>query len=187
MTQSTQRSLLVIRLEASIRLLYLQTICRFNDSVLVTEFPKSGGTWLGEMVADAFKMPFPQNRFPQLSRCLYHGHHLKRFRSVKTIVLWRDPRDVVVSWYYHTLTSAVGHTSMQNHAHRALRFSDVDDIHTNLPAFIDYMFTVQPTPKFTWCEFYDNWFHEDNGSAKMLLPNSLLCAVFSAQTYHSPT
>jgi hypothetical protein len=160
MTQTKQRSIATIRLEALIRLFNLSTISRFNDSVLLTEYPKSGGTWLGEMVADVCAIDFPQNRFPSSTRCLYHGHYLRRFPSVKTIVLWRDPRDIVVSWYYHTLTSTVGHSSMQYHALRHLDFTDVGDIKSNLPAFIEYMFTAQRTPKFTWTEFFDFWFDD---------------------------
>lgn len=162
MTNPRHRSIATIRLDAFIRLLNLRSICRFNDSILVTEYPKSGGTWLGEMVADMYSLKFPQNRFPHIQGCLYHGHYLQQFHSVKTIVLWRDPRDIVVSWYYHTLTSSVSHTSMQKHAHEALQLEDVTDIKNNLPSFIDYMFTGQRTPKFTWCDFFDSWFNNSD-------------------------
>jgi hypothetical protein len=114
------------------------------------------------MLADLHNIDFPQNRLPGVSGCVYHGHYLQHFKSVPTVVLWRDPRDVVVSWYYHSLTSAIGHPTMQSHAHQTLGFDDVTDIRANLPAFIEYMFTDQRTPKFTWADFFDSWFHDQS-------------------------
>ena len=91
------------------------------------------------------------------------GHYLTEFRSVPTIVLWRDPRDIVVSWYYHTLTSNVSHPIVKKHALDHLHIRDLTDIRTNLPDFIDYMFTDQKVPKFTWVDFFNQW-HENNNA-----------------------
>ena len=43
---------------------------------VVNEFPKSGGTWVGQMLGRALGVPFPRNRFPVLRPSIMHGHYL---------------------------------------------------------------------------------------------------------------
>ena len=71
------------KIEQLIRLVYINSVSIKNDSVLVMEFPKSGGTWLGQLIAGYLEIPFPRNRIPTLKRSLYHGHYYPKNRITK--------------------------------------------------------------------------------------------------------
>lgn len=64
---------------------------------VVNEYPKSGGTWVGQMLGRALNVPFPRNRFPVPRSSIMHSHYLDP-RGLRNVVLaWRDGRDVMVS------------------------------------------------------------------------------------------
>ena len=148
----------LIRLQGLWRTLLVHTVAGVVPYYVVNEYPKSGGTWLGQMIASALDIPFPRHRMPILGRSIMHGHHLHPTGMRNTVVLWRDGRDVTVSWYYHCLfRSERTHPSLIEENRRALPFDDYEDIGANLPRFIDYLFDGQRHPGFSWSRFVDNW------------------------------
>lgn len=125
---------------------------------LVNEYPRSGGSWLGQMLARVFGMPFPRNRLPMLRPSIMHGHYLHAWNIKKAVILWRDGRDVIVSQYFHHLFENERHNAVVVKAAREhLGFSDYTDIRSNLPAFIRYVFEESPFPGFSWVDFVDRW------------------------------
>lgn len=125
---------------------------------LLTEFPKSGGTWLGSMLAAVLDVPFPRHQLPGLHRCVVHGHFLPA-RGLKTaIVLVRDGRDVMVSWYFHcTVKYVEGNSALVDIVSRDLNLADPRDVQANLPRFIEYSFERQRHPRFSWTQFVRAW------------------------------
>lgn len=157
------RSKLQIKLAAAKKLFMWHYLNRPLNLVLLTEFPKSGGSWFGQMLSDASNLPFPRNISPKLEESILHGHHLHHKDFGKVIAVMRDGRDVMVSAYYHFLFDNDRNSSygvIENR--KRLNFRDYNDIRTNLPQFIDFMFTVYGKERFhiTWSEavnsFYDN-------------------------------
>jgi hypothetical protein len=70
----------------------------------ICEYPKSGGTWLGHMLADYLQLPFPQSpALPLAMACVVHNHWLPHPRLQRCFYLYRDGRDVMVSYYFHRL------------------------------------------------------------------------------------
>ena len=125
---------------------------------VVNEFPKSGGTWLGQMLARALGIPFPRNRYPVLRPSIMHGHYLHPAGMRNVVVAWRDGRDVMVSWYHQCLFSHERKNDLQvERARRDLPFADYDDVRGNLPAFIEWSFTRPRAPRFSWSEFVRRW------------------------------
>lgn len=134
---------------------------------LVTEFPKSGATWYSKMLSECIGVPFPPQADPPRwetsilrSTVLYNP----RFRNV-TVVM-RDGRDVMVSAYYHFLFHNEANAEFGVEQKRAvLQFSDYDDIRTNMPTFIDYMFQTFPregwSTRFHWARFVDSWMDQE--------------------------
>ena len=105
---------------------------------IVNEYPKSGGTWVGQMLGRALRVPFPRNRFPVLRPSIMHGHYLRPWGMKNVVVVWRDGRDVMVSWYYQNLFSHEWRNDLQvERARREFSFRNYDDIYKNLPEFIE--------------------------------------------------
>lgn len=106
-----------------------RALIRWRTDVYVVSFPKSGRTWLRVMLAKAlsihFGLPYDEPIDPQevVSPLAFHlpyvvfvhdgsdrsRHEYERcasarrriYRGKKVVLLVRDPRDVVVSWYFH--------------------------------------------------------------------------------------
>ena len=141
---------------------------------VVNEFPKSGGTWAGQMLGRALGAPFPRNRLPVLRTSIMHGHYLSPWGMKNVVVCWRDGRDVIVSWYHQLLIPHEWNELQVRRSRRELPLQDYGDIYENLPAFIEYAFTrsrpmrspwtdfARPftsphAPNFSWTDFVRSW------------------------------
>ncbi len=126
---------------------------------IVNEYPKSGGSWLSQMLAVALNVPFPRNRLPMLRSCILHAHFLRVGTLKNVIVLWRDGRDVIVSQYYHSLflNDRGGNNIVVDRITADLQLNEIHDIKKNLPFFIEYVIKEKKHPKFSWTDFVNRW------------------------------
>jgi hypothetical protein len=125
---------------------------------IINEYPKSGGSWVGEMVGSALGVPFPRNRLPMLCPSILHGHMMHSWNMNNALIVWRDGRDVLISQYYHSLfENSTGNSRLVNMCRADLEFSDYDDISSNLLAFMEYVFDKKQHPKFSWNDFAKKW------------------------------
>lgn len=134
--------------------------------VFLVEYPKSGGTWLKSMVSHALEIPAWNRTRSPFQPCVMQAHWTNSFGLPldKTIVLHRDGRDIMVSFYYHSFF----YNDLLNRAHvdlmkKHLPFDDYDDIRNNLLPFMKFVFQTPATPKFSWSEFVNAW--HDKGEA----------------------
>lgn len=157
------RSIVAIRMESLYRRVFMSKIADKKSSFVVVEFPKSGGSWITGMLSNALDVDFPRNRFPTHQISAFQGHYLKVSLPNK-VVIWRDPRDIMVSWYFH---SVVGndhvHSSYVKKVRANLEIVEPENIDENLERFIHYCFQRKNTPGFNWNDFFDSWF--DNSDA----------------------
>lgn len=151
------------KLEHAIRLFLVNTITPYNNSILIVEYPKSGGTWLGQLTSDYFRISFPRNRFPVIGRSVFHSHYLPKWRipkNKKILFLVRDGRDVIVSLYYHQLIwndkNRLSPKDVLYHRSRT-GFDDFEDVKGNMNDFIRYTFTERST-KFQQFTYMGNWY-----------------------------
>ncbi len=130
---------------------------------VVNEYPKSGGSWTAQMLEKALGVPFPRNRLPVPRSSIMQGHYLSPWGIKNALVVWRDGRDVMVSWYHHCLfPNERQNAPLVAETRRDLSFEDYEDVRNNLPAFLEYAFTRQRRPHFTWPQFVRNW-HDRKG------------------------
>ena len=115
---------------------------------VVNEYPKSGGTWVGQMLGRALGVPFPRNRFPVMRTSIMHGHYLSPLGMRNVVVVWRDGRDVMVSWYHQQLIPHGLNGRQVARSRRELSLKNYDDVYANLPAFIEYAITRPHYPGF---------------------------------------
>jgi len=125
---------------------------------LVNEFPKSGGTWLAKMLSDTLDLPFRQNAPIRLERSVTHGHFLNPLGLRNVVVLWRDPRDLLVSFYHHCyFVNEHNNAALVQIMKARCPFDDYADIRVNLPAFIRFLSKTPVSPSFTWPKFVAVW------------------------------
>ena len=149
------------RLNGLIRRGFLKLPSVQRQSLLLNEFPKSGASWLGMMLAELLGMDFPRNRFPTVAaRQIFHGHYLPgpSVSRMRRILQWRDGRDVIVSLYYHSLFyNDRDNAPLVNRTRRRVPFTDYSDIRGNLAPFIDFVAAGRSRPVFNWEQFVLAW------------------------------
>jgi len=161
---SDTRNKFIIKIDATKRLFLWHVLSKKLHLILVSEYPKSGGTWLSKLLADYFEIDFPRNKIPRLQKSVMHGHFLYSENFYNPVILLRDGRDVMVSAYYHFLF--FNERNSHNHVTKIrnlLNFDNYDDIKTNLPKFIEYMFCSYSKGifKFSWSQFINSWIDKD--------------------------
>ena len=128
------------------------------DHLTINEFPKSGGGWVAQMLADALEMPFPRNRLPSLNASILHGHLIGKVGTRRHVVVWRDGRDVAVSWFYHFV---VGNNFTASHivekARAAAGITGTPDPKLNFTASLREFLGHPVYPRYTWANFVDRW------------------------------
>jgi len=125
--------------------------------IVVTEYPKSGGTWTSQMLSAALDIPYPRNRLPHLRKQILHGCYRRVHPNIKTIVLWRDGRDTMVSFYYHLMfEKPITSARYGQSVIRKLGIEDVYDVQTYMPRFIEWAFE-EGYPRFSWSYFVNFW------------------------------
>ncbi len=153
-----KRSMLAIRSEAVLRHVMTSTLSGLLPLYVVTEYPKSGGSWLAQMLSASLGVPFPRNRFPALRSSIMHGHYAFSPRLKNVVVMFRDGRDVAVSAYHHFLFENELHNApLVARVRRQVSFDDYGNVRKNLPAFIEFLFTDNQTPRFNWADFVRDW------------------------------
>ncbi len=160
MPEATRRSRLAVLLSAAWRHVLWRYASGRTPLYLVTEFPKSGGTWLCQLLSTLLDLPYPRNARPRIEPSVIHGHRLwdRRFRNVT--VMHRDGRDIMVSAYFHYLGGHDANRGADAERHRRRAgIVNVSESADNMPRFIEYMYTrrIHRFYDFTWSEFVDSW------------------------------
>lgn len=133
---------------------------------LVNEYPKSGGTWLKFMLAEALGLPAWTRGRPAWRSSVMQAHWLRPKGRCRVVVLFRDGRDVMVSFYYHCFfRNEFLNESLVRTMRERFDFTDFEDIRSNLPAFMKGILEEPITPGFTWRDFVRRW-ADDRDSVK---------------------
>jgi hypothetical protein len=142
------------------RYLLAHLVSKIVPLYIVNEYPKSGGSWVAQMLSDALGVPFPRNRLPMLRSSILHEHMMHDWNMHNIVIVWRDGRDIAVSFYYHSLFyNDKGNRLLVDKCRSDLKFDDYNDIKQNMPRFIEYLFEDKKHPRMTWVEFVDKWFN----------------------------
>lgn len=151
------------KINQAVRLIFANTLTIKNNSILIVEYPKSGGTWLGQLISNYFDLPFPRNKMPVLKQSVFHSHYLpvnNILNNKKIVYLVRDGRDVLISLYYHQLVwsnkNKLNPKDVIYHR-KQLNFDDYDDVKNNILDFMHYTFKQKPS-KWQQFTYMGNWF-----------------------------
>lgn len=153
-----RNSVLWHQLNGLLRYALLHSMTRLMPLYVVNEYPKSGGSWIGEMVGDALGVPFPRNRLPVFRPSILHGHFMQSWNVHNLLIVWRDGRDVLVSQYFHSLfKNDRGNARLVDLCRADLGFADYSDVQGNMSAFMEYVFEQKCHPRFSWADFTYRW------------------------------
>lgn len=132
----------------------------------ICEYPKSGGTWLGRMVSDALQIPFPQHsRLPIAMKSVIHNHWRYNPKLRRVFYLYRDGRDIMVSFYFYRMKRIKANTGSKDLAvyQRLLgKGFDPDDTNRNLPIFIENEFSNPRDARISWVDHINQWYDPEN-------------------------
>ena len=130
----------------------------------VTEYPKSGGSWLSYMIGDALQLPVPtKSVFPIGCSAVLHNHWTYSPRLRRVGYLYRDGRDIAVSLLFHTIRIYNDpHAPTQAATRAMLRRLFGDDFDQSdskalLPKFIEHVFARPFSNRQTWPQHVRNW------------------------------
>lgn len=145
-----------------------QIAIRYGKSVRMyslVEYPKSGGTWLCRMLADSMRTPFVQHSLlPVAMPSVVHGHWRYHPKLQNTIYLLRDGRDVVVSFYFHSIrpsanpNTANPYRSIERMKNLLGADADLNDIRTHLNTYIEFLFANPQGCGQNWTQHTEEWF-----------------------------
>jgi len=163
MSGNKNRSRIALKVEGGYRKAFLRLYANKKKSVLVTEYPKSGGSWLSLMISEIAGISFPRNTIPTIKTSIFQGHYLSTYGISKSVVLWRDPKDILVSWYHHSVIgNDHSNPKFVQQTRVAIGANNPEDIKGNLSNFIEYSFSGRMSPGFNWNDFFDRWFFDDS-------------------------
>lgn len=160
MNNHKHRSKISIKIDALQRLIMWHTLSGKFPLYLVAEYPKSGGSWVSQMLSSYFNIPYPRDQRPPLKSCILQGHHLyhSNFKNVFCVI--RDGRDIMVSYYFYSLFhNDRNYPFAVKNMRNKMPFNDYENIIKNLPVFIEYLFTKEKQGlfHFSWDEFVRSW------------------------------
>ena len=124
---------------AALKRKYLWLNSKKYQVKLVAEYPKSGGTWLTQMLGDLTDLHYYRNSTPELKSCILHGHHNYNNCFYKPIFITRDYRDIIVSFYHHMILGSFIPEKERIRNIKKIGISDPSDVSFNLQSFIDYL------------------------------------------------
>jgi hypothetical protein len=134
-----------------------------SPHLYVIEFPKSGGSWLADMIATYAGLPRPdRSTVPTLGPAVIHGHWPGSSRLQRVFYLHRDVRDVVISAYFRWLWEVRNPPYPQTRAyfHRrmpVLFHLEADDVRARLPQFIREFAKTPAGTRLSWSEHVLDW------------------------------
>lgn len=141
------------------------SLARDHRVITVVEYPKGGGTWVGKLLATCLDIPFVGGgKYLPLIPSVIRTHWPVSPRIKPCVVIVRDPRDVMVSLFFHRIRN------MGNTPGRKKQFEKIfpgglsaDHISSQLSKFIELEFD---DPRYgahiNWSEFVDSAIKEIN-------------------------
>ena len=164
----------------------------------VIEFPKSGGTWIGQMVADCLQLPFPKKPvLPIAMPAVVHAHWKYDPKLTNVLYITRDGRDLTVSAYFQGLRRAKDPTNAVGPKRRRLleRLAgpgvEIDNAVAIMPRFIEYVHHSARTSRKQWRAHVSSWRDRPGVvyttyESMLASPEAELCRILTGLTGGEP-
>ncbi len=131
----------------------------------VCEYPKAGGTWLSRMVSDYLDIPMPQySVMPMGCQCVIHNHWMYSAQLRRCFYLYRDGRDVMVSFYFYRMRNMQQKPETPFNRRMRQRYDvafgagfNPEDVRKHLPAFIELEMRKPMNARINWPTHIGQW------------------------------
>jgi hypothetical protein len=126
--------------------------------VFVTGFPKSGTSWVSQLVADYLQLPLPRlSVLPLGCAAVLHGHEPPSSRLAGSVYVIRDGRDVMVSFYWAFVKRIKSLGSVPRRDRYLFPHGLAGDIRDGLPHFIDALMKRPYATQLNWPDHIRNY------------------------------
>lgn len=143
---------------------------------MVAEYPRSGGTWLARLVADATRLGVPHHYTSPVGHAAVIHCHWTPATDYRcpVVYLCRDGRDVMVSLFFHRLRhqqsgGALGRRYRRRHRKGLGELLNADRIRDQLPAFIELEFADPMVGELDWASFHERALDCSHASDRQIL------------------
>ena len=136
----------------------------------VVEFPRSGGKWIGKMIAEYLGIDMPKgNLLPVMRKSVIHGHYTN-VNIPNVIYVVRDGRDAVVSMAFKDLNRYLKGSNWDKdfirNRYPSVASATVSDktMATVLPQYISEWFARPTGTKVSWPNHVTKWLSKASGN-----------------------
>lgn len=145
---------------------------RFRKAVplmFVLGYPKSGTSWVCQLLADYFRLPFPQHSILPIGfPAVVHGHEIPTNKFPIGVYIVRDGRDAMVSSYFHMLSDLQAGGSYSHYTNIFREFDLNAPARVNLPKYIESQSSVPFCRYGNWGKHVSSYFLIDQPVLKLL-------------------
>lgn len=121
----------------------------------LVEHPKCGGSWVRNMMQHYLGgEPYLVDRLVG-RRTVVQVHRLYRARYCNPVVVFRDPRDMFVSFYYHETRYDERERRLDVHGY--LEHDPDRPVREDFAAYLEAKLTHRTHPGFSYAQFVDSW------------------------------
>lgn len=128
----------------------------------LVEYPRCGGSWIRHLMQDSMDIPqYAYNR--TLSKnTIIQCHKLPSPMIRRAVVIFRDPRDATVSFYYKKVNYDKNFRGDRNFQVGSYRHDPNRDVKEDFFEFLKVHLTTPDHPRFSFAQFARAWLAEEN-------------------------